>query len=151
MIDVLIILAIILGATQRGPSRLTAAAIFLTAAVGHGIIGPHLGDWAYYVTAGAGCFIVLGLLVAGGLHDQLSMAAWVGVLLNLFGWALWVSYQDPAPYDWAFLGYWAWVLWILYRGSRLHGVLKNLRDDIMVRRHALSGLGVARKEALWKG
>jgi hypothetical protein len=136
-------MALILGAAQRTKHRVIGAMIFLVPPLYHGAAAHLMGDQAYYVSAGIVGMAVTGILVAYGQCEDLAIAAWTSIFINLFGIIAWFMVQNPDQYDRAFLLFWGWVLWILFRGSRLYGMAGDLRmlyREYRVRRNVIPGL-----------
>jgi len=138
-------MALILGAAQRTRHRVVGAMVFLVPPLYHGKAAYLMGDQTYYVTAGVVGLVVTGVLVRLGRCEDLAIASWSSIFINLFGIISWWMCQNPDQYDRAFLLFWGWVLWILFRGSKLYGMAGNLRmlyREYRFRRNVIPGLCV---------
>jgi hypothetical protein len=145
MLETMTTVALILGATQSTKHKVIGAMIFLVPPLYHGAATYLMGDQTYYISAGIVGLFVTGILVKFGRCDDLAIAAWTSIFINLFGIITWFMVQDPDQYDRTFLLFWGWVLWILFRGSKLYGMAGNLRVLYRVnrfRRNVIPGLCV---------
>jgi len=120
-------MALILGANQSTKHKTVVALLFLIPVIYHSAASSLMGDQPYYVSAGVVGMIVTGVIIRFGDCDELAIAAWTSIFINLFGIITWFMGQDPGQYDRMFLLFWGWVLWILFRGSIFYGMAGNLR------------------------
>ena len=121
MTSFLITAVLIASALQVRAEDRIAVAIFAAPMAVHEWVGPNLDGWGYYLSAGIFAFLALQMLliVGSALAKALADASFVSIFLNFFGWCLWVTYQDPSPYNFLFVAYYIWVLSLLLRKGRL--------------------------------
>lgn len=107
---------LIVSAIQASMEDKIAGLVFIFPIVLHEIVGPYMTAWGYYVSDGLVGFIVAGMLLncfKSRLSEMLGWAAVISIGLNFFGWALWESGANHAPYNAVFLEFYGLVLFLL--------------------------------------
>ncbi len=122
MLSYLLAALAIAALVQPNTARFFAALVFVGGTLSHDFLLQDLIGLSYYGSAALtdlGVIVVLSLLrPVSKLAVELQRLSFISIIINAFGWVLWVSYEPPAAYDAAFLAYYAFALLVLIKKDK---------------------------------
>lgn len=117
LIAVILVLSI---CQRRGTDRSAAISFFVPTAILYMIWDYIPGSICYHVCAIADLFLILFLVrFKTKLSFSLSKALFISILLNLFGFVMWATYQPPEPYYYSFILYYIWISFLLVSRGKI--------------------------------
>lgn len=119
IVTLLLFILLIVSALQRTDERQYAAMVFVSLAVIHHVFADNLNGWLYYFSAAMfDAFVVLFTLklrILSRAIKTLHDICYASIVLNGLGWAAWMLYLPPDPYNASFIVLYSWAIINLLR------------------------------------
>lgn len=117
MITLLMVMIIVVAlCTRQIPAVILASVILI-----QDIAATNLDGWLYYVSDGFSNLVVLAILCLlsrpSKLTTNIIYLSFCSLILNFYGWIMWICYLSPQSYDKGFLILYSVAIYIILRGE----------------------------------
>lgn len=114
MLEALLLFVLIASAAQPTDERRVAALLFSVSAISHHAAMYYVDGWIYYFSAAMlDAFVVMltiRMRIISPVIESIHAICYVSIVINAFGWCMWMLYMPPDAYNAAFLFVYAWLL-----------------------------------------